>query len=66
MTNYKLEGKRNRATLTLFYCESGGGNGSDNDNGDDSNSDEDDDDDDAVLQAATVLVAMVSKKNFGG
>ena len=64
LTNYILEGKRIRAMLTLlFYCESGGGNSSDNDNGDDSNNDDDDDDDDAVLQA-TVLVAMVSKKNL--
>lgn len=63
LTNYILEGKRIRAMLTLFIV-SGGGNSSDNDKGDDSNND-DDDDDDAVLQA-TVLVAMVSKKKFGG
>ena len=62
MTNYILEGKRIRAMhVDVIYCESGGGNSSDNDNGDDSNNDDNDDNGDAVLQGATVLVAMASK-----
>ena len=47
--------------VDVIYCESGGGNSGDNDNGDDSNNDDDDDNGDAVLQGATVLVAMASK-----
>ena len=61
MTNCILEGIGH---VDIIYCEVGGGNSSDNDNGDDSNNDDDDDDDFAVLQAVTILVAMVYKKNL--
>ena len=62
MTNCILKGIGH---VDVIYSEVGGGNSSDNDNGDDSNNDDDDDDDDyAVLQAVTVLVAMVYKKNL--
>ena len=57
--------EKKQSHVDVISCESGDGNNSDNDDGDNSNNDDDDDDDDyAVLQAATVLVAMASTKKF--